>query len=320
MSFQWPLVLIALGLVPLLGVAYWAWDRRRSADAARFTNPALLPNLVDRSPGRLRHLPAAVFGVALSAMIVGVARPHATISVPREEATVILAIDVSRSMTATDVKPSRLASAKAAAEAFLKEVPSKFRVGVVSFADRAVVTVPPTTDRATVASGIESLRSGGATALGDAVSLAAQLGQREKASDGTVPPTAVLLISDGSRDGGSTTPQAAARKAKSLHVPVYTIALGTPDGVVNATLTGGYRVTVKVPPNPATLREIASTTGGTFFRAPNDTRLKAVYEGLASRLGSHPENREITDWFAGGSAALLAAGGLLSTFWFGRIV
>jgi len=189
--FEWPLVLLGLAVVPLLAVAYWSWDRGRTQAAARFANPALLPNLVDRSPGRLRHLPVAVFLVALAAMVVGVARPHATISEPREEATVILAMDISRSMTATDIRPSRLASAKAAAESFLKQVPDKFRVGVVSFADRAVVTVPPTADRTVVAAGLDALRPGGGTAIGDAVSLSAQLGQRQRTTDGAVPPTAV---------------------------------------------------------------------------------------------------------------------------------
>ena len=129
-------------------------------------------------------------------MVVGVARPHATVSVPREEATVLLAMDTSRSMKATDVNPTRLGSATAAAKAFLQKVPQTFRVGVVSFASRAVVAVPPTDDRSLVEAALSSLRAGEGTALGDAVSLSVRLGQRERASDGTVPPTAVLLISD----------------------------------------------------------------------------------------------------------------------------
>jgi len=118
-SFEWPLVLVALLLVPLLVAAYVRHERRRTSDAARFTNPGLLPNLVDARPGWRRHLPLAVLFVALVGMIVGVARPHATVSVPREEATVMIAIDASLSMRATDVKPSRLAVAQAAALAVL---------------------------------------------------------------------------------------------------------------------------------------------------------------------------------------------------------
>jgi Ca-activated chloride channel homolog len=319
MSFQSPFALIALLVVPLLLVAYVRHERQRRSEAVRLTNPALLPNLVDRAPGWRRHLPVAILLVAVAAMVVGVARPHATITVPREEATVILAIDVSRSMAATDVKPSRLAAARAAASAFLKKVPEKFRVGVVSFASRAVVALPPTEDRSLVRASLAALQPGEGTALGDAIALAVQLGERERRADGSRPPTAVLLISDGTNMGGRTTPQASSQRARSRHVPVYTVVLGTPDGVVEQRLTGGFRQIVQVPPSPDTLRRVAQTTGGEFFTATNDSRLREVYERLGSRLGHRSERREITDLFAGGSAALLLAAGTLSALWFRRV-
>ena len=150
MTFQSPLALLGLLVVPLLVAAYVRHERGRGSYVARFANLALLPNLVDRAPGWRRHLPVAILLVALAALVVGVARPHATVSVPREEATVVLVIDVSRSMAAKDVEPSRLGAARAAANAFLRKVPEKFRVGVVSFASRAVVAVPPTADRSLV--------------------------------------------------------------------------------------------------------------------------------------------------------------------------
>jgi len=144
MSFGWPIALVGLLAVPVLVGLYVWYERRRAAAAARFGNPVLLPNMIERAPGRLRHLPLVLGLLALTTMIVGVARPHAMVSEPREEATVVLAIDVSRSMKATDVTPTRLDAARAAAKAFLAKVPERFRVGVVSFATRAVVAVPPT--------------------------------------------------------------------------------------------------------------------------------------------------------------------------------
>jgi Ca-activated chloride channel family protein len=144
MSFTWPLALAALALLPVLVAVYIDRDRRRVASQAEFGNPDLLPNVVDREPGRLRYLPPLILLVALVFMIVGVARPHATVNVPREEATIVLAMDTSRSMKATDVEPTRLDAARVAAKTFLDEVPEKFRVGVVSFATRAAVGVAPT--------------------------------------------------------------------------------------------------------------------------------------------------------------------------------
>ena len=318
MSFDSPLWLLALVLVPLVVVAYVLHEQRRRRDAAVWSTPALIPNLVDRAPGLRRHLPLAILLVALAAMIVGVARPHATVTVRREEATVLLAIDVSRSMGASDVPPTRLRAAQTAAEEFVANVPKKFRVGVVSFATRAQVAVAPTADRELVRAAIESLHTGEGTAIGDAVALSASLGQRQRA-DGVVPPTSVLLISDGARDGGRRTPQAAARRARALHVPIYTILLGTPAGVVRHTLPGGYTEILRVPASAQTLQQIARITGGEFFTASNDKRLGAVYDRLRSRLGHKKTSREITDFFAAGSGLLLLAGGALSAFWFRRV-
>ena len=109
MSFDWPLALLTLLAVPLAVAGYVLLERRRRTQAAAFASPALVPNLVGRSPGRLRHLPPALGLLALAALATGLARPHATLSVRQEQATVVLAMDTSRSMVATDVPPSRLA-------------------------------------------------------------------------------------------------------------------------------------------------------------------------------------------------------------------
>jgi hypothetical protein len=104
-----------------------------------------------------------------------------------------------------------------------------------------------------------------------------------------------------------------------MHVPVYTILLGTPAGVVQHKLPGGYTETLRVPPSAQTLQLIARTSGGKFFTASNDKRLGEVYDQLRSRLGHKKQTRELTDGFAVGSALLLLAGGGLSAFWFRRV-
>jgi len=319
LSFQSPLWLVALVVVPLLVVGYVLHERRRVSSAEQFTNPGLLPNLVDAKPGWRRHLPLTVLLVALAAMIVGVARPHATVSVPREEATVMLAIDASLSMQATDVKPSRLAAARAAALAFVHKIPSKYRIGVVGFTGRPYLVLPPTQDRTLVSHAIASIKSAQGTAVGDAVVLAVKAGQNQRASDGTIPPESMLVISDGAQNGGRTSPQQAAQYARAHHVPVYAVVLGTQAGVVNVKLVGGYTEQIRVPPQPATLNQLTQTTGGILFTADTDARLKDVYTHLASRLGHHRESREVSDLFAGGSAILLLVGGALSALWFLRV-
>ena len=319
MTFQSPWVLVALIVVPLLVALYVRHERRRRAAAVRFTNPALLPNLVDAGPRWRRHLPLALLFVALTAMIVGVARPHATVSVSREEATVMIAIDSSLSMRATDVKPSRLALARQAAKAFVDKVPKKFRIGLISFSMRPYVILPPTQDRDLAARALASIRSGEGTALGDAVKLAVQVGRRQRAGDGTTPPASLLVISDGAQMSGRTTPQAAAAFARAHHVPVYAIVLGTQNGVVEVTLTGGFKEQIRVPPRADILQQVTRTSGGQLFTAADDSHVKDVYTRLASRLGHRRQSREVSDVFAGGSAALLLLGGALSALWFRRV-
>jgi Ca-activated chloride channel family protein len=319
LTFQWPVALVGLVAVPLAAAGYVLLERRRTSYAARFTNPALLPNLVGARPGVLRHLPPAILLVALAAMIVGVARPHATVSVRREEATIMLAIDTSLSMRATDVKPSRLAAARAAAQAFVDRVPASFRVGLVSFSGRPYVILPPTRDRDLASRALTALKPSSGTALGDAVKLAIRVAERRHPGDVAVPPVAVLVISDGAQKSGRTTPDAAAQLARARGAPVYGIVVGTGAGAIQVKLTGGYTQQIRVPADASTLRKLAQDSGGELFTATTDSRLEDVYKRLASRLGHRRKSREITDAFAGGSAALLLLGGALSAFLFRRV-
>jgi Ca-activated chloride channel family protein len=318
-SFESPLALLGLLALPLLIALRVVAERRRRADAARFSNPNLLPNMAARVPAIRRHLPLALALAALGALVFGVARPRATITVRAEEATVILAIDTSQSMQANDVAPTRLQAARQAAAAFLEKVPAKFRVGIVAFGTRATVALPPTTDRQLALTALADLRPGQGTALGDAILLATRLGGNQRGSSGADLPTSVLVISDGANEGGTTTPQAAAQKARAAHIPVTTVVVGTGDGQIERTLTGGYRELVRVPASPDTLRQVARTSGGEFFTATSDTRLEDVYKRLGSRLGHRRESRQMSDVFGGVSALLLLAGGTLSALWFRRM-
>ena len=319
MTFTWPYVLFALVAVPVLVALYQVSEMRRKKAQAAFGNPALLPNVVDREPGRLRHLPPLVLLIGLMAMIVGVARPHAIVSVPREEATVVLAMDVSRSMKADDVDPTRLDAAREAARAFIHQVPEKFRIGVVSFATRAAVGVPPTEDRELVEKSLDTLKPGEGTAIGDAVSLSVRLGTDEVPPDGVMSPRSVLLLSDGVQDGGRIQPQEASQEARERGVPIHTVLVGTPNGVVEETLTGGFRRLIQVPANGETLEMVSAATGGRHYTALDEEQLSAVYEELGSRLGEKQVEREVTDFFAGGAALLLLIGGSLSALLFRRV-
>jgi Ca-activated chloride channel family protein len=320
MSFDRPLVLIFLVALPVVVVLWRLLDRRRTAQAASFSTAALIPNLIAHRPGARRLVPLGLFVVALGALVVGAARPHAHVSVPRKEATIVLAVDVSRSMTAQDVRPTRLAAARSAADAFLSKVPKEYSIAVLGFGTRAFVAVPPTTDRVLAHDALEALAPSEGTAIGDAVALAVRLGTKQRTSDGTVPPTSVLLISDGARDGGRTSPLAAARKARAAGIPISTVLVGTQAGIVTNKLVGGYEEQIRVPPSPGTLQQIAKLSGGQFYRARTTAALTDVYKKLSTRIGHRRQSREVTDLFGIGAAVHLLAGGALSAFWFRRLV
>ena len=311
MSFQQPLLLLALALVPLGVAAYMVGERRRRRRELAFAAPATVASVVPRRPGWRRHAPPALAALALAGLLTALARPQVSIAVPAEQASIVLAMDHSGSMQATDVAPSRLAATVAAGEAFLDEVPREVKVGGVVFDHRAEAMQGPTTDRAALRAALrEAMRPSGGTATGDA--LATSLAMLRSQSTGErPPPAAVVLLSDGTATHGRD-PLPVADQARAMGVPVYTVALGTPQG----TLPDGERV----PPDTAALRAIAERSGGEAFSAREAGALSAVYERLGSQIATKRERREVTAAFAGGALMLLAGGSGLSLVWFRRLV
>jgi Ca-activated chloride channel family protein len=326
-SFDWPTVLWALAIVPFLFLVYLLLQRRRRRYAVRFTNLDLLANVVTETPRWRRHLPPLLTLLAMCALIVAVARPHADLKTPKERATVMLVTDVSGSMQATDVEPDRISAARDAAKTFSEQIPKKFRLGLVSFNQQSQVLVPPTVDRELVTNALAGLQAGGGTAMGDAIetSLSSlreltnqQDANRRRKDPKKRTPAVIVMLSDGKNTGG-TDPVTVAQDAKRRGVSINTVALGTPGGTVELTDNNGFPNTIPVPPDPATLKRIASTTGGSFFDAPDADELKSIYERLGSQVGYDIERKEITVAFAGAGLGLLMIGGLMSLLWFGRL-
>jgi Ca-activated chloride channel homolog len=334
----WPGMLWALALLPVAVAAYLFGQRRRARDAARFTNLDLLANVVARSPGWRRHLPPALYLLALAGLLLALARPQATVLIPKQQANVMLVMDVSGSMDAVDVAPSRLTAAVDAASRFVDRLPSAFRVGLISFSTTAQLVATPTTDRQAVHDALTSLRAEGSTAIGDAIERALDLKRpppttTTSSAPGALParprpapdpalrslPMVILLLSDGANTAGHTPPHVAAGHARQLGVPIYTIALGTQSGTVDVPDESGQLRTTPVPPDPAGLQEIARISGGQAFTAPSADNLERIYRRLGTKIGFVRQDQEITVAFAAAALLLLAAGGALSLAWFRRL-
>ena len=331
MSFGHPLLLLTLLVVPAAILALRLAERRRMRYAVRYTNLDVLASVVGGRPWR-RYMPTGLALVALATLCVALARPHATSLVPKERATVILVLDVSGSMQAGDVRPSRLAAAQKAVRSFLDRVPPQVRVGLVAFSGDAQVAAVPTTDRALLRQsldGIGTFPAFGGTAIGDALAVAVNLAKQAisggstslasfAAASDTKGLASILFLSDGHQTRGFLEPLQGAQRAKDAGIPVYTVALGTPGGVVTREWDGVAR-TIPVPPDPATLRAIAETTGGKFYEARNAGSLHAAYSKLGSSLGRAPGKTEVTYAFLIGAAGLLVAAGFLSALWSPRL-
>jgi len=318
MSFAAPLVLIAVIAIPVLIMAYARHQRGRAQAAKTFVAPALMASVAPRSPRWRRHLPMAAFGIAILILIIAAARPQRSVAVAVNNGVVVLANDVSSSMAATDVRPSRLVAAEGAAKQFLKRVPSTARVGLLVFNEKPLVLQSPTTNHSLVADAFTQLRPGGHTAVGDAMTAAMQMIARVPSQGGKRPPAAIVLISDGNSTNGSD-PLAVARQARSRHIPVYTVIVGTPHGTITVPTRSG-KMTTPVPAEAQQLEQIAQLSGGQAFTAAGADRLTAVYKNLAAQLGHKHVKREITSGFAGVGMVLLLLGSVLSLRWFGRLV
>jgi Ca-activated chloride channel homolog len=353
MRFERPLLLLSLlALAAGVALVWWLLRRRRMRYAVRYTNLDVLATVAAGSAWR-RFVPPAIFVAALAALCVAFARPHVDRMVAKERAMVILVLDTSRSMQADDVKPNRLAAAQEAMRRFVDKVPKRLRVGFVVFAGEAQVATPPTTEHGLVEQSIDEVGQFhvfGGTAIGDALEAAVELAERSLAEGRetialrTAPAPAekdkglasILFLSDGAQTRGFLSPFEGAERAKAAGIPVYTVALGTPEGTIRGRFGfgggggGGPQPpgtpstppgfdpddeVIPVPPDPETLREIAETTGGKFTEARSADVLEDTYEQLGSSLGREPGETEITFLFLAAAGGLLLAAGVLSALW-----
>src|SRR4051812_28791373 len=170
-SFDWPIVLWALLLVPLLVAIYVFLISRRKKTAFRYSNLALVKEAAE-GPGWRRHVPPALMLMAFTVLLLAIARPSAEVSLPSRVATVMLVMDVSGSMRATDVNPSRIMAAETAAKAYVKDQPRDVRIGIVAFAATALLVQSPTTDHPALSAAIDRFELQRGTAVGSGIMVA----------------------------------------------------------------------------------------------------------------------------------------------------
>jgi len=330
MTFTWPWMLVTLAAVPALVVGY---RRMLRGQAQRRADLAAL-GLVTPTPTRpdtARHVVPVLVGAALTLMLLALARPVASVAEPRREGTVILAFDVSTSMAAKDTKdtaPTRLEDAKAAARGFVDKQPSSIRMGVVAFGGSALVLQQPTRDKNEALSAINRLVPQGDTDIGRGilVSLGAIAGKVITAAGGTeggnpetpigyYGGTAIVLLTDGENTDGPD-PLELADLASAAGVRIYPVGLGSTSGSVLQ--VDGFSIATALDED--TLKQIARTTGGTYYPAADPATLAQVYDSLELTWTSRTVPREVTSLVAALATLLLLAGAGLSVVRSGRVI
>jgi Ca-activated chloride channel homolog len=350
MSLLSPAFLLFLGLLPVLvGIRIWMLRRRRAG--LRYSSLSLVRDAAPGSSRLRRHLPFALFVLALGSLVIAMARPVQIVSLPAGQTTVILAMDVSRSMCATDIPPNRLLAAEEAASSFIEGQSSTTQIGIVAFAGFAEIVQSPTTDQEVLLDVVESLTTGRRTAIGSAIlksidaiaeidnSVAPSLAEGDPpeaapppVATGAYAPAIIVLLTDGANNAGPE-PVDAAQQATARGVRVYTIGFGTADPGAGSSQCGQQFIGREPPESgfggggggggggfrraidEVTLTDVAEATGGTYYPAESADELRAVLESLPTNLIFKHEAMEVSVAFVGLGALLVAMAVLLGQAW-----
>ena len=334
MTFQWPLMLWSLLLLPVLAGLY-LWLQWRRQAARRVTLGVVVEAGRGTGRGLRRHLPPLFFLAALACLITALARPEAVVSQPHLTGTVILAFDVSGSMAADDLKPSRMEAAKAAARDFVERQPATVKIGVVAFSDNGFAVQVPTNDPGPVSAAIERLapQRGTSLANGILISLNAiavsaappesrfytNLTPEPTPSPTPVPagkytPAVIILLTDG-ENNESPDPLEAAQLATERGVRINTVGLGSAAGA-DLHIEG---FTIHSQLDEGLLKQISQITGGAYYNAASAQDLSNIYSHLVPQLVVKPDKMEVTSLLAGAGLLVLLAGGVFSLLWLGRL-
>ena len=349
MDLLWPGFLLLLASIPLL-VAIYIWIlRRRRRFAVRYSSLSLVREALPQHSRLRRHIPFVLFLLALSSLIIALTRPVTIITVPTNQTTIILTLDVSGSMRSADIPPNRLLAAEAAALSFIQQQKSTTQIGIVAFSGFAELIQPPTTDQEALQAAVESLTTGRATAIGsgilESIDAIAEIDKAIAPSitdlnpgvepppvpKGAYAPDIIVLLTDGVSNAGPK-PLDAAQQAVDRGIRVYTIGFGTPNGSIpfdnffgggggfpgggfpfgnNRGFGGRFRTGI----DEATLKQIASMTGGAYYSATSAGELKNVFRNLPTYLISKHETSEISVVFTAIGALLAMIAIALSLIW-----
>lgn len=275
-------IYLLLLLIPLIGWYFWKM-RKNQASVEMSSSQAFDAPKAVTAKVYLRHVPFVLRMIAIALVIVILARPQSTNSWQNsstEGIDIMMAIDISSSMLAQDLRPNRLEAAKNVAAAFINGRPND-NIGLVVFSAESFTQCPLTTDHAILLNLFKNIQSGmieDGTAIGLGLANAVS-----RIKDSQAKSKVIILLTDGSNNRGEIAPVTAAEIAKTFGIRVYTIGVGTKgEAPYPFRLPGGIIQTQMIPVDidEPTLKQIATTTGGQYFRATDNASLKEIYSEI----------------------------------------
>lgn len=279
MNFHQPAILFCLLIIIPL-IAWYIIKWRNSNASIGVSSVASLRKYRSRFKVMLMHVAFALQLIAIGCLIVALARPqkHDSLRSSSIEGTdIVIALDISSSMLATDLKPNRIDAAKSVASKFVSQRPND-NIGLVVFSGESLSLMPLTTDKAALVNAISHTETGAlndGTAIGDGLASAIN-----RLITGQAKSKSIILLTDGTNNAGDVAPSTAAQIARQKGIRVYAIGVGT-NGKIQITDPYGFSsTTMETKIDEAALQNIASTTGGKYFRATDSRTLRNVFEEI----------------------------------------
>ncbi len=277
-TFANPEFLYLLALIPLIVFWYIRYHRRRVTHI-QFSSLDAFAGIPRTTRERARHLPFVLRMIVLACLIVGFARPQTASTgenIYTEGIDIALVLDISGSMLAEDLKPNRIEAAKQVATEFV-DGRANDRIGLVVFAGESFTQCPMTLDHRVVKDLLREIESG-MVEDGTAIGLAIAQGVN-RLKEGKAESKVMILLTDGVNNRGEIDPLTATQIAVSFGIRIYAIGVGT-IGEAPYPFQTPFGVRYQNDPvdvDEKTLREVAAMTGGQYFRATNNRKLRDIY-------------------------------------------
>jgi Ca-activated chloride channel family protein len=231
---------------------------------------------------KLRHVPFILRTLTISFIIIALARPQASNSwrtQNTEGIDIMMAMDISGTMLSKDLKPNRIEAAKTVATEFISSRPND-NIGLVVFASESFTQCPLTTDHAVLINLFQAVNFGmiaDGTAIGLGLANAVNRIKDSKAKS-----KVIILLTDGSNNSGDIAPATAAEIAKTFGIRVYTVGIGS-HGMVEMPIMTPMGIQYQLAQSEfdeKSLQDIANATGGKYFRATDNSKLRLIYQEI----------------------------------------